>query len=152
MAQHADPAVDTYQVVRGLTFSNFGAIYTGAGQHHIFGWLQTHCTGSWLLPAAVECTLVNQCVIIPLLYYPLFFLLSGLSRGMGLQSTFMDARRNYVPFILSNWRFWLPVQAVLFACVSAEFLVLATCLAGVVWNFILSSLTYRKRASSIALA
>ena len=52
-------------------------------------------------------------------------------------------RRKYLPLLHRNWLFWLPTQTVFFAVLAPEFLVPITCMAGVVWNVILSSLAYR---------
>jgi len=150
LAQHADPGVLSYQPGRGQTFAAFGAMYSGAWQHHLFGALQAHCGGGWL-PAAVECTLINQCIVVPLLYVPLFFLLSGLTRGLRLRAIVAEARSKAMPLLISNWRFWLPVQCVIFSCLTPKAVVPATCLAGIAWNVILSSLTY-SRAQATAPA
>ena len=155
LAQRSDAAVD-YDVRRACSFALFGAGYTGAFQHSLFGWLSGSCSGStlagimcedigaaalgspWL--AAAEMTLVNQLCVVPFLYLPLFFLLSGLAKRTQPCKILSDARSLYVPTLVRNWSFWLPVQCALFALLPAELLVPATCLAGVAWNFILSSL------------
>uniref|UniRef100_A0A7S3AQ08 Uncharacterized protein n=1 Tax=Haptolina ericina TaxID=156174 RepID=A0A7S3AQ08_9EUKA len=139
LAQRSDPTVAGYEVMRGQSFAAFGALYSGAWQHHLFGWLSTHCTGSF---AAAQCTLLNQLLVVPLLYVPMFFLLSGLTRGLGLKAIVAGARQRYLPLLCSNWRFWLPVQTLCFACLTPDLLVPVTCCAGIVWNLILSSIAY----------
>jgi len=148
IAQASDDSA-AYNSARGQSFTAFGAVYSGAWQHHLFDWLNAHCTGTWL-PAAAECTLINQMCVVPLLYLPLFLLLSGRTRGLELPALVADARQRYMPLLLSNWRFWLPVQTMLFAFLSPELLVPACSLAGVVWNLILSTLLYRKPATATA--
>jgi len=143
LAQRADPAVLSYQAGRGQTFAAFGAVYSGAWQHHLFSFLQLHCGRSWL-PAAVECTLINQCIVVPLLYVPLFFLLSGLTRGLSARAIVSEVRSKALKLLTTNWRFWLPVQIAIFSCIPPQAVVPATCLAGIAWNVILSSLTYRR--------
>ncbi len=142
---------ENYDVARGATFALFGATYTGAFQHALFGWLGSICTGAalagpWFPPgrwlAAAECTLLNQFVVIPLLYLPLFLLLSGVTRGMGLRSIVAEARRKYVPLLRWNWAFWLPVQCAFFALVPDDLLVPFTCVAGLLWSRVLSTLVY----------
>ena len=46
LAQHSDATVSRYQLARGSSFACFGAVYTGAFQHILFGWLRDHCNGS----------------------------------------------------------------------------------------------------------
>ena len=102
----------------------------------------------WL--AAAEATLLNQFVFIPLLYLPLFYLINGLTRGMRLRAIVRDASRKYLNVLRANHVFWIPVQCALFALLAPELLVPVTCLAGVAWNFILSTLSSR-RTSAVAV-
>jgi len=143
---------------RAVAFGIFGASYTGAFQHHLFDWLSSNCHGhtlarlcsaspaaEWVgwLGAAMERTLLNQLIIIPLLYLPYYFLVSGMVKGHSPRAIVASARRRYLPLLRRNWAFWVPVQFSFFTLVDPQHLVLATCLAGLAWNALLSSLTYR---------
>ena len=61
------------------------------------------------------------------------------------------ASRKYLNVLRANHVFWLPVQCALFALLAPELMVPVTCLAGVTWNFILSTLSSR-RTSAVAPA
>ena len=54
--------------------------------------------------------------------------------------------------VLSNWRFWVPVEMLFFAVLPPELLVPATCLAALCWNMILSTLSFRSRGERPAVA
>lgn len=164
-----------YDRDRALGFALFGCIYTGACQHHIFGFLTSNLDGSvlGLLPlplplpqaeldvamatdlvaalpiphmpeptellAAAERTLVNQCIFIPTLYYPLFFGVTALTRRLTLQQTWDFASEVYLPMLQRNLAFWIPIQFAQFALVPVDLQVLYACVAGLAWNAILSS-------------
>mmetsp|Transcript_76475 Transcript_76475/g.127430 ORF Transcript_76475/g.127430 Transcript_76475/m.127430 type:complete len:210 (+) Transcript_76475:109-738(+) len=156
LAQHSESVVTQYEWPRGLSFAVFGAGYTGAFQHHLFKQLHASCHGdmlasclntfecttpnaNWL--AAAEATLINQLFVVPLLYMPLFYLVNGLARGRSLRAIVAHASRKYLDVLVVNYIFWLPVQCAMFALLVPELLVPVTCIAGIVWNFILSRLT-----------
>merc|ERR1712093_874731 len=111
--------------------------YTGAFQHALFGCLDTHCRGASLCPAvgshwlsAIERTFLNQFIFVPMLYLPLFFMVSGIARGQGLATIKSNILRLYVPLLTRNWLFWLPVQCLFFGMLAPRFVVPATCVAG----------------------
>ena len=86
LAQLCDPSTETFSWPRSQCFVGFGGLYTGAWQHFCFGWLTTHCTGVGLLPGYAQRALLNQGVVVPLLYAPLFLLLAGATRGLSLRN------------------------------------------------------------------
>lgn len=182
-----------YDRDRGVGFALFGMLYTGACQHHIFGFLVQNLDGSVLstypivsklaelpsvlpsvlpslaslpsllppaadmpplalnilssLPileaqelfAAAERTLVNQCVFIPMLYYPLFFVITALVRHLSPIEAWDFASKVYLPMLQRNLAFWIPIQFAQFALVPIDLQVLYACVAGVAWNIILSA-------------
>lgn len=136
LAQSADASIQQYNVIRGQGFALFGASYTGVFQHHLFGWLDalTPCG----LRGAIECTAINQFLVIPLCYMPLFLLMSGMFAGRTIQQTLTDAHAKFWPLVKRNWSFWLPVQCALFALAPQHLLVPLMCLCSVAWNYILS--------------
>ena len=152
LAQLCDPSTETFSWPRSQCFVGFGGLYTGAWQHFCFGWLTTHCTGVGLLPGYAQRALLNQGVVVPLLYAPLFLLLAGATRGLSLRNIIATGRRRYANLVLSNWRFWVPVEMLFFALLPPELLVPATCLAALCWNMILSTLSFRSRGERPAVA
>jgi hypothetical protein len=143
LAQIADTSTDAYDPARGQCFAMFGALYTGAWQHHLFGWLQTHVTGM-VLPSSVERVLLNQFVAIPFLYTPLFFVVCCFTSGLSPRAGLLLAKSRVRQMLLVNWQFWLPVQTLVFHFLSPQFFVPATCLASLIWNIILSTLIHRE--------
>ena len=56
----------------------------------------------------------------PLVYYPLFFSLTGLVQGLTAQETLARAKEKFLPLVGRNLQFWLPVQIVQFEFVPEE--------------------------------
>lgn len=151
LAQHAENT--EWDAMRTASFATFAASYSGAAQHFLFAALRNLCDGSVLMGcralqtieshwlAAAEMTFINQFVIVPIVYLPLFYLWRGAWRGHGLRSIISEARHKFVGTLHVNWAFWLPFQLATFALVASELVVPITCAAGVFWNFLLSTLT-----------
>ena len=77
--------------------------------------------------------------------------LAGATRGLSLRNIIASGRRRYANLVLSNWRFWVPVEMLFFALLPPELLVPATCLAALCWNMILSTLSFRSRGERPAV-
>lgn len=142
---------------RNLGFALFGAIYTGAFQHNLFPWLMEHFKGTFLadlfsgmglqvdqhLFAAVERTCVNQLACIPLLYYPTYFAVTGAISRLNVTAIVQRAQALYLPLLRRNLAFWIPIQLLQFATVPMELQVPYVCVAGLVWNTIMSTMASR---------
>lgn len=146
-------ALRSFDEKRSLSFAIFGAIYTGAFQHSLFQWLVEHFHGTYLagsgvpvdqeLLAAMERTFANQLVCIPLLYYPTYFTITGALAGLSFAEGLQRAKTLYGPLMKRNLAFWLPVQFAQFAAVPTDLQVPYVCVAGLVWNAILSAASGR---------
>ena len=153
IAQRADPA--PYDRARAGSFVLFDAAYRGGFQHAAFPWIIEHCRGDTLeaaataisplaeghLPlfAAIECTAFNQLLVVPVVYYPLFFGITGAVQGLSTDESLQRARDNFVRLTLRNWYFWIPAQFCQFNFLEPEWQVPYTCAMGLVWNVILSA-------------
>jgi protein Mpv17 len=85
----------------------FDAAYRGGFQHAAFPWIIEHCRGDVLgrlvtssvvdpaLLAAVECTAFNQLLVVPIVYYPLFFGITGAVQGLSLTESLARARAQW---------------------------------------------------------
>ena len=58
--------------------------------------------------------------VVPLVYYPLFFSLTGIVQGLTIEDTIARAREKFLPLVQRNLQFWLPVQIVQFEFVPEE--------------------------------
>ena len=151
---------EPFDARRAFAFATFGALYTGVFQYQLFAALISTLDGSHLSPildgamagssmvtpsiefiGAAERTLVNQLFIIPSLYYPLFFLVTGLAYSLTPEQMLDRGRELYLPLIKRNLGFWLPVQFFQFAYVEESLQLPFVCVAGLVWNFILSAVS-----------
>ena len=82
---------------------------------------------------------LNQLVVVPAIYYPLFFGVTGAVQGLTVSESLARARANFVSLTLRNWKFWIPAQLAQFAFLGEEWQVPYTCVMGLVWNVILSA-------------
>ena len=142
---------DKYDAIRASSFVLFDAAYRGGFQHAAFPWIIEHCRGDVLgrlvtssvvdpaLLAAVECTAFNQLLVVPIVYYPLFFGITGAVQGLSLTESLARARAQFVDLTIRNWKFWIPAQLVQFYLLPIDLQVPFTCVMGLVWNVILSA-------------
>jgi len=143
-----------YDVSRASSFVLFDAAYRGGFQHAAFPWIIAHCSGDFLgrlvpsvassifdpnLLAAIECTAFNQLLVVPIVYYPLFFGITGAVQGLSLKDSLARARASFLDLTLRNWKFWIPAQLVQFYLLPIDLQVPFTCVMGLVWNVILSA-------------
>ena len=89
--------------------------------------------------ATLEQTFANQFIVIPIIYYPVFFSLTGWVQGMTLEATIERAENTIVPLLKRNWLFWIPVQYFQFGYVDEPLQIPFLCVAGLAWTFILSA-------------
>ena len=146
-----------YDTPRAISFVLFGAFYQGAFNTRAFPWIQEHCKGDALqalasslapdaaaladpsLYRAVECTAFSQLLVVPLVYYPIFFAVTGCVQGLTAEESVERARGSFVGLQLRNWKFWWPVQLCQFGLLPPEWQVPYACAMGLVWNVILSA-------------
>jgi hypothetical protein len=135
---------------RALAVVAVEAFYRGVLQQPIFAWIGATFSGRAVhaavpalgltATATAERVLFNQFVVSPLVYYPLFFAITGPVQGLSLSQTLERARGSFSNLFSRNLGFWLPVQTIQFALVPALYKVPFICLCGLVWNVILSGL------------
>ena len=140
---------DSYNVNRMAGLAAVEATYRGMMQQPMLNFLAANFDGSLLQPllpllpltlcAAFERTLINMFVFATLVYYPLFFAITGHLQGLTFKQSFERAKRRYAGLLGVSTAFWLPVQLLQFLCVPAKYQVPFISLAGCVWNIILSA-------------
>lgn len=153
-----------YDMSRASSFVLFDAAYRGGFQHAAFPWIIEHCSGEvlgGLLPsyassmldpsfvAAMECTAFNQLLVVPIVYYPLFFSITGAVQGLSASESWRRARSSFVDLTIRNWKFWIPAQLVQFALLPIDLQVPYTCVMGLVWNVILSAAAGAARSAAV---
>ena len=128
------------------------SLYRGLMLQPILLWVIAHFHGSLLrslqpfgisaaLAVVLERVLFQTFVVAPIVYYPLYFAITGPLQGLSLKETLHRARTQYGTLFGFNLCFWFPVQTVQFAVVPERFKVPFICLCSVIWNFILSTLS-----------
>lgn len=164
LAQSREPG--DYDVRRGISFIAFDSAYRGAFQHYTFPIIIDACQGNVLrgatdalhvasdpaLLSTLERTCLNQLIVVPIVYYPLFFAMTGAVQGLSGTESVQRARENFLPLMKRNLQFWLPVQYVQFAFVAPEWQVTYVAVLGLVWNVILSALAGSATGGDEAIA
>jgi Mpv17 / PMP22 family len=89
--------------------------------------------------AAMEQTLASQLGIVPFIYYPVFFALTGFIQGLTSEQAVTRAFENFIPLMKRNLVFWIPVQFVQFAFVPLDLQIPFLSVCGLCWTFILSA-------------
>ena len=98
-----------------------------------------HAADNVHLLAAMEQTLASQLGIVPFIYYPVFFALTGVIQGLTSEQAVTRAMENFVPLMKRNLIFWIPVQFVQFAFVPQDLQIPFLSACGLCWTFILSA-------------
>jgi hypothetical protein len=143
-----------YDTRRAAAFATHALLFTGLFQAWWFGQLNSHFVSapdaetSARVAAAATKTLLCQLGSVPLLYYPSFFALTGVARGLTAEQSVARARAEFVLLLTRNWLFWIPVQFGQFALVPSEWQVVYVCCAALCWSIILSTLTAPPAASA----
>mmetsp|Transcript_36103 Transcript_36103/g.66177 ORF Transcript_36103/g.66177 Transcript_36103/m.66177 type:complete len:315 (+) Transcript_36103:127-1071(+) len=146
---------DDYNAARGASFAAFDMTYRGA-QHYLFPIIVEFCRGQYLLSimaavgatklfdasslTAMERALANQLIIVPLMYYPVFFTFTGAMQGLTFIEGLERAKENFIPLMKRNLLFWIPVQYVQFCYVPTDLQIPFLSVAGLGWTFILSAM------------
>ena len=152
-----------YDKKRASSFAVFDMAYR-ALQHASFPWIIQHCKGQFLTAsltaataaattthhatavspeitnyfAAIEQTLASQLAIVPFLYYPVFFALTGFIQGLDAEGSVERAKEKFFPLMQRNLLFWLPVQFIQFGFIEESLQIPFLSVCGLCWTFILS--------------
>ena len=141
-----------YNPRRALSFATFDGCYR-IFQHVAFPYIISSCQGRvvgkiissssggkniQLACAALERTLVYQLLVIPILYYPIFFTFTGYIQGLTLSQILTRARSSFIPCWKRNLLFWIPCQFIMFSVINERWQIPFACLLGMLWSSILS--------------
>lgn len=138
-----------YDTQRASSFAAFDMAYR-ALQHFSFPIIVAACHGQYLGSvlgdsfdasqlAAMEQTLASQLGIVPFLYYPAFFALTGAIQGLTPSGALTRAKENFLPLMKRNLLFWIPVQFVQFGYIQEDLQIPFLSVCGLAWTFILST-------------
>ena len=165
LAQTREPGQTSYNPRRAASFAAFDSCYR-LFQHNAFPFIISICQGRVLggllatLPgvvvgnnlrlglAALERTLAYQLVVIPLLYYPIFFAFTGYLQGLKPQQILQRAKTSFLPCWKRNLMFWIPTQMVMFGLIDDKWQIPFACVMGMLWSTILSVTAGNAKAGS----
>lgn len=91
-----------------------------------------------IILGAIEQTLVSQLILIPLLYYPIFYFVTGIVQSLTVEETIIRAKETFIPLMKRNLLFWIPVQFCAFYFVEENLQIPVLTACGLVWTVILS--------------
>jgi hypothetical protein len=83
---------------------------------------------------------VNQFLVIPTVYMPLFFAMTGALAGLDSNQSIARAQSLFAPLLSRNYFFWLPVQFLQFLFLPVQWQIPFQSVASLVWTVILSSI------------
>ncbi len=165
LAQTREPLRPNYNPRRAASFAAFDGCYRFF-QHNAFPFIISLCQGKVLgsvvagLPgvivgsnlrqglAALERTLVYQLVVIPLLYYPIFFTFTGYLQGLKPAEILQRAKTSFLPCWKRNLLFWIPTQMVMFGLIDEYWQIPFACVMGMLWSMILSATAGNAKATA----
>jgi len=148
IAQSRDPSTE-YDRRRASSFAVFDMAYR-ALQHVSFPIIVAACHGQYLGSldvnhifdasqwAAMEQTLASQLGIVPFLYYPAFFGLTGAVQGLTVSGAVSRAKENFFPLMKRNLLFWIPMQFIQFGYIQEDLQIPFLSVCGLAWTFTLS--------------
>lgn len=146
---------EPYDKKRAASFMVFDMAYR-AFQHAAFPIIVAACHGQYVgealsalhlsaqqqvpteYAAAIERTLVSQVGIVPFIYYPVFFALTGFVQGLSMNGAMERAKLNFLPLMQRNLLFWIPLQFIQFGFIDEQLQIPFLSAAGLCWTFILS--------------
>ena len=153
IAQAHEPQPHEYDRRRASSFAVFDMAYR-ALQHATYPSIVNFCHGQYIgtvvsllfsqyyLPlefgAALERTLSSQLVIVPFIYYPVFFALTAYVQGLDVEGGVNRAKDMFLPLMQRNLLFWIPVQMIQFSLVPEDLQIPFVSVMGLFWTFVLS--------------
>eukprot|EP00985_Skeletonema_marinoi_P026663 scaffold20871_cov104-Skeletonema_marinoi.AAC.1 len=86
----------------------------------------------------LERSLASQLIMVPFLYYPIFFCVTGFAMKLSFEEGLDRAKLNFVPLMKRNLLFGIPVQYIQFCYVPTDLQIPFLSCTGLVWTFLLS--------------
>eukprot|EP00537_Pseudo-nitzschia_pungens_P013304 CAMPEP_0172395322 /NCGR_PEP_ID=MMETSP1061-20121228/18943_1 /TAXON_ID=37318 /ORGANISM="Pseudo-nitzschia pungens, Strain cf. pungens" /LENGTH=293 /DNA_ID=CAMNT_0013126853 /DNA_START=152 /DNA_END=1030 /DNA_ORIENTATION=+ len=125
-AAQASANTDPYDKRRALSFAVFDSCYR-MFQHNMFPAVIRAGKGNvvkglfpFLAPAAaaIEQTAMYQFLVVPLIYYPVFFTFTGFIQGLTFPQSLARFKAQFFRCWRRNLMFWIPTQMVLFGMIA----------------------------------
>lgn len=128
-----------YRAVQQITYPPLIAFFQGQFLVGLMGTLGLTVSQDIVpLVAAFEQTLFSQLVIIPTLYYPVFYAITGAVQGLTIEQTVQRAKDTFILLMKRNLLFWIPVQFGVFGFVEESLQITMFIIFGLIWTVILS--------------
>ena len=93
---------------------------------------------------------VNQLIAIPLLYWPSFFIFTGIVEGQSLTTVMTTLHQRLPGLMKANLMFWIPAQGFQFGAIPVDEQAVYVASMGVIWNGILATIMAPKPAAEKA--
>jgi len=141
-----------YDVRRGLAFTAYGACVVGACNHYLFLALERRFSEGKgrSLKIMLQKVGITQGIVVPFIYYPMFYSLVGTIRGYSANSVAAQIRREHMQIQLVNWSLSIPTTMIMFTFVPLRFQVAFSGVNMIAFSSVLSFMTNRgMRAISV---
>jgi protein Mpv17 len=125
----------SYDATRALRMGSFGLFFYGPYQHYWYQALDRAFSARTLQNFASKVAL-NQVCLAPVVITGVF------AWNLALQGALSDLpgklRRDFMPTIMTGWKFWVPAATINFVAVPLQHQVLYMSACGVIWTAFLS--------------
>jgi len=133
---------------RYFSFGSFG-VYAGPFSIMYYTWLQNRVPPT-TLKCCLKATLITECLVVPAIYLPLFFLHTDLVRGRELPDIWAHMRRDLVPTAVGGLALWLPATFLNFMYCPLHLRVLYQAWVELGWAILASYIMNRRDAAELA--
>lgn len=124
-----------YDAARALRMGSFGLLFYGPYQHFWYRALDRALPGRTIRSFASKVAL-NQLCLAPLVITGVFTWNLGLQGKLGELPA--KVRQDFVPTMLTGWKFWVPAASINFMMVPLQHQVLYMSTCGLIWTAFLS--------------
>lgn len=126
-----------FDILRTLSFTVFAGGWTGGIQSFLF---DAYARISFRnRPTTVACRLLaHQFVVVPLVYFPSFFLTTELLQGSTFRGAVQRWESRWWLAAKANWMLWVPASTLQFAIIPVRFQVIYVSCIGLIWQTVLS--------------
>ena len=136
-----------YDAKRGLALTTLGTLWNGPFLHFYFGALERNFPqrAGRQLRSLLAKTTINQLIVNPLVYLPLFYVWTGTVMGRTAEATAEKARKEYKSSLVATWSIFTPVNLVNFYFTPVRYQAFVNQVVSYIYNTTLSLIAAPRR-------
>lgn len=147
LANRSNPGTASYDAARAMRMGTFGLFFYGPYQHYWYRALDRSLPGRSVSSFLGKVAL-NQFCLAPVVIAAVFAWNLGLQGK--LEQFTEKAKSDFIPTMITGWKFWVPAASINFTLVPLQQQVLYMSACGIVWTAILSSSSTQSQKSPVA--